>query len=400
MPWKSKSKFFYQCEKFKLATIIVLCVVSAALFQLDTRYRVTESGILPKLDLQELGNHWFGTGSSIRFAPGPPATIILRNDDRRQTLISRIIENPKRYANIRVEVDIKIDEIRPGSAWWERAVVLLRSWDHKQTRMKYWPSEIAQISGTRPWQHYEAVIPVAENVSHMRLFIVHGGKSGVLQFRNLEVDAAADAPWFAAAKPVLIAAWIIAGAWIVVPLALTRYRDLFACLALTVFAATLAGTLTPQPLLSDTSGPALDRLAKIATPKPSIRQGSGGKAKTADDEKPQSDRTAPTPASPTFDTSPHGSILPVTFLKGSGDYVAHFLSHALLALFVFLAFRDVPWWRLLFYLLLTAATDELLQFFVITRSAGILDGLANAAGISVGFAIYMIWHTTRRRVPA
>jgi VanZ family protein len=65
-----------------------------------------------------------------------------------------------------------------------------------------------------------------------------------------------------------------------------------------------------------------------------------------------------------------------------------------------LTFRSVSWWRLTLYLLLAATTIELLQIFVITQSAGLLDGLANAAGIGAGLLLLYGMFAVRQRITA
>jgi len=187
MSWNAKGKFFNHRDCRMLAALAFLCLSSLLLFQPDGRHRVVARGILPNLDFRALGNHWTGSDAGIRISQGPPATLLFSNDGRRQTFIAQPLPNPRHYANIRVAVDIKVDKILPGPAWWQQASVLLMSWDDKQQRMTYWPSEIVQLSGTRPWARYKAVIPVAENAREIKLYILNGGKSGLLQIRNLQM---------------------------------------------------------------------------------------------------------------------------------------------------------------------------------------------------------------------
>lgn len=92
------------------------------------------------------------------------------------------------------------------------------------------------------------------------------------------------------------------------------------------------------------------------------------------------------------------SSVPVSGLPGPPAYVAHFIEYAVLAVLLAFAFRHSPPSTVLLLTIAIAvaygATDEVHQIFVPTRTADVLDWVADAAGAAVGagaFAIAMAW---------
>ena len=406
MRYNSKRKFFYQNEKFKLFALMFLSLASLSLFAIEQRYEVFQEKLLPNLDFREVGKYWIGSRAGVYVIPGRPTTLVLNYDGQRQTLVTQTLRKPHRFENVRIAVDVKFDAVEAGPAWWHKAGVLALSYDQQGKRMTYWPSEIAFQSGTHDWRRYTAVIPTSKSMKTMQIFILHGGKSGALRIRNLQIDAAWETEWFVVAKHALLASWVAAALWILLPLIIQHRRNILAYLSLACFLGMLSVSVLPQPLLSTSSKPALDKLASLTTPAeappetsekaPAKKESPSPKDATATEEetKPQDEETS-------VATKTVRAKKPLLQVKGDpAQYAAHFLSHVFLALLVGLAFRRAAWWRLALYLLLAATTNELLQIFVVTRSAGVLDGVANAAGAAVGLLILYGFLRIWRRVAA
>lgn len=397
MPHKSKRKFFYHGGNFKIFAVIFLSIATIALFSTEQRYTTHETQILANLDFSQSGRHWNGTSGGIRLVPGEPATVILENEGRRQTLMTQKLRRPHRFTHIRISAEAKIDGVKGGKAWWQKAGVIVLSYDRQGKRLGHWPSEIAFLAGTHPWQHYQTVIPINEAIGSLQLFLLHGGESGSLHVRNLRVDSVQEATWFAWLETILLGAWLAIGLWILLPLLLLYRRAPLALLALASCTGLLAVSVLPQPLLSTSSKPALDKIAvltapiveRVTTSDGSVRRAQPDRSDAAD----RKDRTTPKYDAPTQ--------RPVTRLKSDYEqYLAHFASHVLSALLVGLAFWSTGWRRLSVYLLAAAAINELLQLFVITRSAGLADGVANLAGVVAGLLIVSALLALRNRLAA
>ncbi len=399
MAHDSKLKFFYQSEKIKLFAIIFLSAATLGVFEADDRYAIVQQDLLPNLDFQQVGRYWRATKGDIHLIPNPPATLVLKNDGRRQTFITQTLENPHRFDNFLISVEARFDGIEAGPAWWQKAGVLIQSYDGDGNRMAYWPSEVAFQSGTHPWHRYDAVIPASAAIKNMQIFILHGGKSGELRIRKLRIDSAEEAIWFSASEMTLRFLWFAVGAWILVPLFIQNRRAPIACMTLATFAGILAVSILPQPLLSTSSKPALDRLAEFAIPaekEPKApaeantqREASKAAAETKRQKKKPAKRESVRAGKTQFQ------------IKGDRrQYIAHFLSHAVLALLAGLAFSRAGWWRLSLCLLIAGATNELLQVFVITRSAGLADGMANIAGVGVGLLLIVAFRSVQQRLSA
>jgi len=381
----------------KLAAILTLCFASLGLFNADGRYVLAKPGILPNLDFAEGGKHWSGSRTGVTIRAGQPPVLLLSNGPRRRALISQVLETPAAYRNIRVAADIKIDAVAAGDNWWEQAGIVVQSIDKNGAKMPYWPSRVALLSGSTPWQRHEAVIPVAADAKRLYLAIFLIGAPGDMAVRNITVDALDPAPWFSMARAALIALWAGVGLWIVVPLRRLKKRAIPAYGALFVLLATIAGVLTPQPELSrflgaarslfdravipvlpDTAAPPRAKMADVKSP-PKEEPARRGDARTA------------TPSTQIL------AALPATVKRDGGSFAAHFAVHAALAFLVLLAFNEVGWARLMAYLVVLAGATEVIQVFVITRTVNIVDVGYNLAGIGTGIAVILLWRLAARR---
>lgn len=383
--------------------VIALCLATIVFFQMGNRYETVEQGILKNLDFRQLGKRWVGSPKGVVLIPGAVPALRLDNQGRRQTLITQVIFNPSRYENIHVAADIKLEAIVAGKSWWRQAGVILLGLDIRGARMNYWPSEIALLSGSSNWQRYEAIIPTSAVMRRLQLFIFNGATSGVMDIKNLQIDAVEEALWSRTAKLGLIALWSIIGLWILLPLCICYRKDLPAGLSIVAFLVMITGALTPQPFLSETSGPALEKVATFVAPKPANEAADKEPTNETKTEKPpktSKDKKKPKQAiAPVVSKAPRAAIQGA-ITGGGSAYTAHFVSHVVLAVLVFFAFPSAPWWRLIGYLLIAAATTEVLQMFVITRSAGLDDGLANLVGVACGILFYSVWRAVHRKFSA
>ena len=398
MPFNSKRNLFYYGEYWKLAAVVLLSIVSWGLFQIDGRYIVTKSQILPNLDFRQSAAHWMGTPQGIRLSATPQPTLLFTNDGRKQTVMTRMLQQPRRYENIRIALDIKVDGVEAGRHWWQRAGAVLISFDRDNDRMTYWPSRIALLSGTQAWKRYEVVIPTIAHIARMQLFLLHGGVSGAMQIRNLQIDAARQALWFTALEASLKALWFGAGVWILLPLLLQRHRSLRAYLALAAFLATLGASLMPQPLISHASEPAVETLAEISKSAGEIARDlrPDEPDRAASDADPAAEAAKTASDKPKVRATPPAAAISQPFGSDVRQYAAHFVSHVVIGVLAGLAFRGTSWRRLFPYLLIAAAANELLQVFVITRSTSLEDGLSNAAGVAAGLLAALAWRAASR----
>lgn len=403
MLYNSKLKFFYYSENIKLFAVLILCAVSLGLFEVGNRYTHTQHQLLPNLDFRQGGKYWTGSTQGVRKQPGLPATVVFENDGRRQTLMTQSLHRLQRFDNIRVSAELKLDGVKPGSAWWQKAGVLVLSYDRAGKRMTYWPSEVAFLSGTQPWRRYETIIPTGRDIEKMQLFVLHGGTSGTLLIRNLQLGAVQQAVWFAWAEAALLALWAVAGIWILVPLMIRQRNAPIAYLALACFVGNLGLSVLPQPLLSTTGKPALDALATLSIPLPDEAPPAEAVGQSPQESEPAPDtETSKSQTAEAKGASKSGETIRANRvslqIKGdAGQYAVHFLSHFIISVLAALAFKTAAWWRLALYLSLAAAANELLQIFVITRSAGLGDGLANIAGAAVGLILVFTLRAAWRR---
>ncbi len=115
-----------------------------------------------------------------------------------------------------------------------------------------------RLEGLSDWIQARLIGHVLPAVAGMRLVIVQGGDVGSVLVRALVVDAIDETALYATLRDVLIALWVAT----LLVLRPTRAR----LLAAGLIAATLAGALTPRPLLSDTIRDAVSEARFLAEP--------------------------------------------------------------------------------------------------------------------------------------
>ncbi len=352
------------------------------------------------MNFKELGAHWTGSPAGIAITKGSAYTLVLVKRGTKQTLVTQTVPNPQRYENIRVAVDISLHDVSAGANWWRQAGVILLGFDKNKTRMAYWPYKVALISGTKAWAAYELVVPIATQMERLQLFLFHGGETGRVLMKNLRVDAVSERVWFYSAKFLLIGFWIALGLWVLVPLLVQRRNSVVAHLTFLVFISMLGGALMPQPELSQFVRPTLNVLTNLAKATRGAKEDRDTKTNVTQKAQKKAAQPADKPtAQSEKPLHPQPAALPVRFEGDHGQYTLHFLSHVALGFLVTFAFRGTPPWKLFAYLILAATVTELAQIFVITRSAGIGDGLANMAGAATGLVLYAALHRCIKLLP-
>jgi hypothetical protein len=413
---KAYSSTVFGKATIKALSVVVLCLLSVALFNTDARFTVTATGILPNQDFSKLVIHWTGTPTGIALRPTNPPTLLLRNKSGNQTVLAQSLPEPVNSGLIRVGADILLDNVEPGPLWWQRAGILLYSYDKAGRRLYYWPSEIAMVEGSQDWHRYQEVIPVAMNSGRMELILFLGADQGTVEVRNLNVDRLVPAVWFGPVRTLLIGGWIAAGIWILLPLLVRNRRSVTACLAFFVFLTILAGTLTPQPELSIAVGGARHLFDTATTPlhrKASHMEAadsgnpadhkpkSGGTAESRSGDPAKKTQDQATGAEEAPDSVPTSTriaaAMPRALTSDGGSFTAHYLIHVLLGALVLLAFPQSSRLWLAACLLLAAMATEIAQYFVVTRGVTLMDAVMNAGGVATGFVIALIWIALRNR---
>lgn len=395
----------------KVAAVVVLIVATLGLARCDGRYRLDQAGILRNPGFTDGLRYWSATGGDITPAAARGAPLWLSIDAARGArprpiaIVSQYIAEPSRFEALRVAAEIGAEDLRPGAEPWQRAGIIVYSYDQRGQRLRYWPYEVALLSAATDWRRVEAVIPIAAEAVAMRLFVYNAATTGRLAVRNLAVDAVREAPWSGAVLKLLMGVWIVVVAWIAVPLFVARSTRPTGRAAIIVGALILVAVMTPQPDLSDAVRAVETRIGAFLTPTPTRAPSANETAASGDETGAPTETSAQTSAQASTKTPASapaaggGVFAPLRAgLPGLGpERTDHFLALTLFAALAGWGWRGVPWPRRALYLATTAAAFEVVQSFVVTRTTQIGDAEANLAGVALGLALALAIEGYRRQ---
>lgn len=386
--------------RLKLTAVAALCLASLALFSCDTRFTTVESAILPNLEFDQGFRHWLGGPGVVAVVDRGRVHVVLGNTAVTPiSLLVRNLPDPQRFSHVRVGVEIRVEDIRPGSEPWQRAGVILRSLDRSGHKLWYWPFEVALLDGTVGWRRYQAVFPVGAEVSVMRLFIYQAGMSGRMAARHITLDAVEETRASKVARMALVFLWLAAGVWILAPIAVRHRRHPPAYLAALAGATILVLVLTPQPHLANAVKAVAMQVDRIVVSPPGGRApgsltSATGETAAADEAKALAEVTGVGDQT----TPIRGPVsLSLAELRGKSllgfgvEEFGHLAVYTGFAFIVFLGFPGVRRSHMLVYLLTTGVTAEVLQVFIITRTEHPVDGAMNLVGVLMGSAGFLVW---------
>ena len=360
------------------AAVVLLCIVTAVLFESNVRFETALRGLLPNLSLGQGLSNWEGSrGVSLTDGP-PPAVVFTVGRRTPQPLITQLLSEPQRFTHLHVSAGIMAETIVPGDGPCPVGRVLVRMIGRDGARLWAWPSAVAAVSGTAGWRQYGTVIPVHPDAAAVRLFVCLGAAEGRMTVRDIEVDAVSESRWFAIVRIALIVLWAGAMAGIAVFAAVRTRRYRATAMALLAGLVIVAGVTAERPRVAAVAGSMEAGLvwlfASQATPESvapvePFRQSAVERIRTGGPDD-LADRIA------------YGYTTAL---------VLQIFIFALLALLVCFGFRGTPWRWLLLYLLAAALAAEIVQYFTGTRSVAVAGAASNAAGAALGVLLYSAW---------
>jgi len=384
----------------RILLILTLAAVSLIYQQAVWRFQDVAAEVLQNGDFSSGGAFWQAPrGAHVAVDTVLHGVVLQR--DRDGGALPYILQPIKDFAghkHLRVRAEIRLQNLRPGPAPWQRAVLALESFSSYSARLRYWPHDIANLSGGDGWRTVERVLPVAKAAKSMRLVAYMGAVQGRMTIRNISVRAMAETTLSLWLGWALLASWLLAGVWCLAPLArrpmITPVRGLVLCAGLAI----LAGALTPQPQLGQAvalalnlSNTAAEAIRAAVRPESTVKRQpsvpAGDHATMPRASRPDKLRTprarAALGAGPSSITSP--GIL--TGLAPGAEHLGHFMAYLLFSALVLLAYGRRSLTRVATGLALFAVISEALQSFIITRDAEWLDMAYNGAGIVSGCAL-------------
>jgi hypothetical protein len=393
----------------RAAAVVALCGLTALLQFSDLRYETARSALVPGMFAPNWGVSQRGVAV---FRDDPSIAVLTRSPGQPLPFLLREVPNFRGAEAVRIRIEARAQDVVPGRFAWQAGRVMLWSYDRSGRRLRYLPYEVARVDGSGDWTRASLVVPVIPAIAGIRVVIVQAGLAGAMAVRSISVDAVKESNAYLAARGVLIALWIAAAAWVVVPMfrRLTPLRGVAAVLLV----LTLAGAFTPQPYLSDTideaAAEARDAVAPVRVAltrwlAPAATETAGESQAvavvTVDTETapPAAQAPAPAQAAPAVPAAPAApstiTLLLTDFSPRLSVKWGHFLAFAALAAVLPFAFPAARRRQIFGGLLLLGISIEMVQSFSITRSPEFSDFLRDTAGAAVGLAFALAWQFRR-----
>ncbi len=433
---------------------MLLSILTLAFFAWDERLQPVGGGGLSNPDFLQGGSGWSATPGALLLPDQGPAVALVTGPSRQIAYISQDVPEPRRFDFLRMSAEVRLENVFARDKDWQRAGIVLRPFDRFDQRLRYWPYVMFLGEGSGDWQRYQKTFPVSKAAGRLTLFLYNAGESGRFLVRGLTLTAVAETDVTRGTRYALIVCW--AGLVLSAAAAMfVRTGTWSRWVLLLLGALILASTLAPQPGLIYLVGDSANRafgvvdatVARLspeqppAVPRSLPRELSGQTATPQDQPSPTDDRRPSdrdgtmAPSTPSHDESPAAARQGVASAAGEGDIraeprrppptavlrqwldsvlyegrpilgldkqvIAHLGAFALFAGVLALSVSGIAALPLAGYLLLAAASSEVLQSFVISRDVELADFTVNAIGIFTGMAVGLAVRRWRRvgRVP-
>jgi hypothetical protein len=392
------------------AAVAVLCAATAWVQMSDFRYETLRASLVPAAFVPQAGVSRGGVGV---FGDDPSSLRLSRTPGRRVPFLARDIPNFRQVPAVRIAIEARAHDIVPGKEFWQSARVLLWSYGSDGRRLRYMPSEVLRLSGTKDWTRESLVVPVMPETVGMRLVIIQAGLAGSIAVRGVSVDGVGETRAYLVARDTLIALWLAAAVWVLVPM-FRRFTRAHAAVA-ALLVPTLVGAFAPQPELTNTLldgaavagravAPARHALARWISPPPTevdpapivtLEPTIGSEpaeAQPAPSRPPSEAPSVPRAGVPRLNPQPTPpASLVADFTPRPDVKWGHFLAFAALAGALAFAFPATPRRHVFLALILFGISIEIVQGFSITRSPEPSDVVRDGLGAAVGLISAISW---------
>jgi hypothetical protein len=377
--------------ELRVVSCLALCAATAALHLADIRYVTAQTSAAAGF----LGMQW-GRTPGVSLMPADPSVARLdKAPGQSVAYLVRGVNTFKGYDGIRVTAELRTEGVVAGPLDWQKARVLVWSYDEAGRRIRYLPHEVLALEGTDDWTRGRLVAPVVPQTVAMRVAILHGGEAGSVYVRNVAVDAVNETPLYAALRGVLIACWAAWALWVLYSIIRREGGMRPARLAAWAVALVLVtGSFLPQPYLGDATERVAAVLESASAPEAAIDATAGTSA-----PRPPAGATAPRAEGQASTPPMRARSVAADPSPAIGPGHAHFAAFLLLGALLPFAFPGASRRQLLGHTLLLAAAIELLQGFTVTRETELADFALDGAGAALGIGAVLAWERRIFRAP-
>ncbi len=343
----------------KITSLLFLLLAIVVQFNFMPRYQTYGGDLLNNQDFETGLAGWnvLNGKGDIKIADG--VATFVNKDSRSSVVLSKSLPAPLEKGKILVRADTRIKDVIGGPLSFQRARISLVGRDNNGTYLFTNRHMVLLIKGTKAWTMYSAVIPVAEEAVDLVFSFGLTKSSGLMEVRNISLYSASERPAFRILSFTLLGLLVGVLLWISVPFFLSMPWSLVHAGTAIIGAAILVAVVLP----ASSKRQAIDLINPLAK-----RGGNDPLAWLTDM------------------SVPFGGEL-YRYLQQSPDKVGHFLFFVLLAGFSRMLWRHLGLGATTFYLLIFAATTEILQFFAPGRTPSVADFGIDGAGILTGLAL-------------
>ncbi len=406
----------------RVALVLVLAVLSVVYQQGKWRYQAVEGDVLRNADFSQGGRFWYSPRGGQVAIDRVQHGAVLRRDSAGAVLpyVLQPIRNFAGYEFFRISAEIRLEALRPGAKPSQRAVLAMESFSPRRAKMRYWPHDIARLSGGAGWQTAERILPVPTEAGSMRLVAFMGAAQGAMTIRNITATAmieTAPSRWLGRA---LMAGWLIAAIICLAPL--LRWRMITPARALVLLGglAIMSGAMAPQPQLEqtlnqarqfsstalaavqDTAQTVLRKISPKEAPRPMPPNAAPGPDpdRVAARAEAVASKAATIRKARVRTRGPAAPPGPVFLRAANAEHWGHLAAYFVLSVLAFATYGRRHPLRTILALCLFAAVSEALQSFIITRDAEWVDLIFNGLGIASGGLGALLFLILMNRGPA
>jgi hypothetical protein len=408
----------------RVLLVFVLAVLSVIYPQGAWRFQAVEGEVLRNADFSQGGKFWYRPRGDQVAIDRVQHGAVLRRDGAGGVLpyVLQPIRNFADFEYFRIRAEIRLDGLRPGPKPSQRAVLTLESFSPGGAKLRYWPHDIARLSGGSGWRAVERVLPVPETAGSMRLVAFMGAERGAMAIRNITATAVTETALSRWLGRALLASWPMAALFCLTPLLRRRLITPARALVLLAGLAIVAGAMTPQPLpgqmidparqfsshalaaVQNTVQSALQIIMPEEAPRPPPPIAAAGPNREAGRDAANGDAAASKAATAQKArlrtpgrAAPPG---PVFMRAANPEHLGHLAAYMVLSALAFMTYGRWHSIRVILALCLFAAASEALQSFIITRDAEWMDLVFNGLGIAGGFFVAYSFAILLNRRPA
>lgn len=331
-----------------------------------------------------LNNPSFNQEFSYWEKTGRPESITIENQNivklnltnpQSNTSLTQIISDPFRFKFLKLSGQIKTEEINPGKKDWQKARLVLSSYDENGNWLPA-PQNVARFIGTNKWQLYSKVFRITPTAKQLRVSAQLPHATGTMWIKNLslkEVHEKRSAIYY---KFGFIIVWSVFLTSLLLPYIINPYTWIWRLMVAACLFTVLLGNLALGEQKIEFQKSSIHFLQKMIQP-----QEERGSVASSDikDQRNQ-----------THYGRQWERVLVVIFKGG------HFIFFALLAFVLPLAIEFKKRRTLIPDLFMLAATTELMQNFIDGRIPLFQDLFINLSGVIVGLFLATIGLRVRK----